>query len=174
MRFNTTSLYLTLSIFCLVLACTDSPPNDDNPVVAEDSITQIIAPAPDSIAVDTMAIDTTAEPQKLERPSRKPPKMKFEKTSYSYDTIQQGEVIEYSFKFKNVGERPLSISNVQGSCGCTIGSYPFLDIAPNEENSIKARFDSKNKKGSQTTTVTVYSNADPKEYVLTLKGFVKE
>ena len=174
MRFNTISLYLMLSVFCLVLACTDNPPSDDNSLVAEDSTTEMLPPAPDPVAADTMAIDTTAEPQKLERPSRKPAKMEFEKTTYNYDTIEQGAVIEYGFKFKNVGERPLSINNVKGSCGCTVGSYPFLDIAPNEENVIKARFDSKNKKGVQTTTVTVYSNAEPKEYILTLKGFVKE
>jgi len=124
--------------------------------------------------VDTMVVDTTPKAQKIERPSRKPAKIEFDTMVYYYDTIQQGDVIEYSFVFKNVGERLLSISDVQGSCGCTIGSYPFLDIAPNEENAIKARFDSKNKKGAQTTTITVYSNAEPKEYVLTLQGFVKE
>jgi hypothetical protein len=112
--------------------------------------------------------------QKVARPTREPAKIKFKETSYTYDTIKQGDVVEYSFKFTNVGERPLTIKDVKGSCGCTIGSYPFLDIAPKEENAIKARFDSKGKKGPQFTTITVYSNANPKGDVLSLKGGVVE
>jgi hypothetical protein len=111
---------------------------------------------------------------RAERPTRQPAKIVFEETSYTYDTIQQGDVIEYEFKFKNTGERPLSVKDVKGSCGCTIGSYPFLDIAPNETNAIKARFDSKGKVGPQSTTITVYSNANPKGDVLSLKGVVVE
>lgn len=128
----------------------------------------------DSLATDTTSLDTLKVVQKVARPSREPAKIKFQETTYTYDTIKQGEVIEYNFKFQNVGERPLSIKDVKGSCGCTIGSYPFLDIAPNEKNAIKARFDSKGKKGVQFTTITVYSNANPKGDVLSLKGFVVE
>lgn len=160
-----------------MISCTDTPTENQEVVVVEDTVKKIeVAPVPiqEPIAVDTPQIDTIKKVQKVERPTRKPPKMKFEQTSYTYDTIPQGEVVEYSFKFKNVGERPLSIKDVKGSCGCTIGSYPFLDIAPNEESEIKARFDSKGKKGPQFTTITVYSNASGKGDVLSLKGVVVE
>ena len=126
----------------------------------------------DTTLIDTISLDTVKTVQKIARPTREPAKIKFKEISYTYDTIKQGAVVEYSFKFKNTGERPLSIKDVKGSCGCTIGSYPFLDIAPKEESTIKARFDSKGKVGPQLTTITVYSNANPKGDVLTLKGFV--
>lgn len=130
-------------------------------------------PTPMMEAVLDTVVDTLPKANRAERPVRVPANIAFKETSYTYDTILQGEVVEYEFKFKNTGERPLSIKDVKGSCGCTIGSYPFLDIAPNEESSIKARFDSKGKEGPQFTTITVYSNANPKGDVLSLKGVVK-
>lgn len=132
------------------------------------------APAPTPVPIVEKVLDTIPVVTRAERPSRSPAKITFIETSHVYDTIQQGEVIEYEFKFKNEGERPLSIKDVKGSCGCTIGSYPFLDIAPNEVSSIKARFDSKGKVGPQFTTITVYSNANAKGDVLSLKGVVLE
>lgn len=177
------SLLFLLISCCLLTACfSDLPMNstESEPIATKDS-----TPAPAVVAepksepvevveVDTIPIDTIKVAQKVERPTRIPAKIKFETTSYLYDTINQGDVVEYSFKFKNVGERPLAIKDVRGSCGCTIASYSFLDIAANEESEIKARFDSKGKKGPQFTTITVYSNANPKGDVLSLKGVVRE
>lgn len=168
---------LLFGLFFLQVACTSDAPPEETPEPVEEVVepvtTEPVVDVQDTMPIiDTVAVDTTPVPQKEEKPSRKPPKMEFETTSYTYDTIQQGDIVEYAFKFKNVGERPLVIKDVKGSCGCTIGSYPFLDIAPNEENEIKARFDSKGKKGAQFTTITVYSNTKP--VVLTLKGIVVE
>jgi hypothetical protein len=174
---------LCLAAFFLLISCDNTPPTEnietpiasstkeETPVVAEKMPATLSL---DSLATDTTSLDTIKAVQKVARPTREPAKIKFKETTYTYDTIKQGEVIEYNFKFQNVGERPLSIKDVKGSCGCTIGSYPFLDIAPNEKNTIKARFDSKGKKGVQFTTITVYSNANPKGDVLSLKGFVVE
>jgi len=158
-----------LGIFFLLISCENTPPveNVEPPLpTLKETKVNVIETSP--------TIDTVKKVQKIVRPTRKPPKIKFMETSYTYDTIKQGDVIEYNFKFKNIGERPLTIKDVTGSCGCTIGSYPFLDIASKEESAIKARFDSKGKIGPQFTTITVYSNANPKGDVLSLKGVVVE
>ncbi|CAA6830324.1 MAG: Unknown protein [uncultured Aureispira sp.] len=174
-------LSLCLSPFFLLTSCDNTPPTEametppaiaeETQVVVEDSPPAVVL---DTIAIDTVSVDTVKEVRKVDRPTRAPAKIKFKKISYTYDTIKQGDVVEYNFEFENIGERPLTIKDVKGSCGCTIGSYPFLDIAPNEKNAIKARFDSKGKVGPQFTTVTVYSNGNPKGDVLSLKGFVVE
>lgn len=172
------TLFKRLAFFFLIIttvACSETITEvEEEPITIKEELTISVQPEIEAITVDTMVLDSITEPQKTERPSRKPAEIKFIETTHSYDTIQEGEVIEYSFKFKNIGELPLSIKDVKGSCGCTIGSYPFLDIAPNEEDIIKTRFDSKGKEGVQTTTVTVYTNGLGKEKVLTLKGFVKK
>lgn len=180
-RFYSFSLPFCLGALFLLISCDNTPPTEteETPPTTIEETKKVVENTPptafiDSMALDTTNLDTVKKVQKIARPTRAPAQIKFEATSYTYDTIKQGAVIEYSFKFKNIGERPLSIKDVKGSCGCTIGSYPFLDIAPKEESAIKARFDSKGKVGPQLTTVTVYSNANPKGDVLTLKGFVVE
>lgn len=179
--FSSFALVLFCSAFFVVISCDNTPPEENtaetSPVVEATKVVADKIPATvaiDTTIVDTTSLDTIKAVQKIARPTREPAKIKFKETSHIYDTIKQGDIVEYSFQFTNVGERPLSIKDVKGSCGCTIGSYPFLDIAPKEENAIKARFDSKGKKGPQFTTITVYSNANPKGDVLSLKGFVVE
>lgn len=176
MNYSLRTLLINLFLIGLLFACQNdsptpsesidppTPPSQPELPIKEEAITEVV---PDSAVADTTPIVSRAE-----RPTRAPARIVFEATSYEYDSIQQGDVIEYEFKFKNGGERPLTIKDVKGSCGCTIGSYSFLDIAPNEESSIKARFDSKGKVGPQLTTITVYSNANPKGDVLSLKGVV--
>ena len=162
-----------------MISCQGEQPTEQVEIITKkDTILKkeiVAAIEKDTIAtlVDTIAIDSTPLPQKVEKPTRKPAKMKFEHLIFKYDTIEQGDVITHDFKFKNIGERPLVVNNVFGSCGCTIASYPFLDIAPNESNTIKSKFDSKGKKGFQKTTITVQCNGKPKTYKLTLEGYVK-
>jgi len=172
-------LFLCLGSFFLLTSCDNTPPAEaiEAPAALVEETEVVIEETPpavviDTIAIDTVSVDTVKKVVKEDRPTRAPAKIKFKETSYTYDTIKQGEVVEYSFDFQNIGERPLSIKDVKGSCGCTIGSYPFLDIAPKEKSAIQARFDSKGKVGPQFTTITVYSSANPKGDVLSLKGFV--
>ena len=168
--------------FILLIACNsdNNSPNSEPPTNKKDSIvTTVIQEEPkDTVATntmdqDTIPVDTTPVPQKVEKPSRGPAKIQFETTTFKYDTLIQEEIVDYKFNFTNVGERPLIVKDVYGSCGCTIGSKPFLDIAPKESNFIKARFDSKGKKGYQKTTITVETNGNPKIQKLILEGFVK-
>lgn len=174
-------LIFYVSAFLVIISCDNTPPTENTEITPPTvEVTKIVAEktlpavAIDTTLIDSTGIDTIKKVQKIARPTREPAKIEFKETSHTYDTIKQGDVVEYSFEFENVGERPLSIKDVKGSCGCTIGSYPFLDIAPKEKSAIKARFDSKGKKGSQFTTITVYSNANPKGDVLSLKGVVVE
>jgi len=51
------------------------------------------------------------------------PIIKFEKTSYDFGKITEGEKVSYDFKFTNAGKSPLIISNATASCGCTVPDY---------------------------------------------------
>ena len=93
-------------------------------------------------------------------------------TIYQFGEIQEGDIVEHAFKFKNGGQFPLIINNVTASCGCTIPEWPREPIAPNEESAIKVRFNSKGKPGPQVKTITVYANTDPAYSELRLQGIV--
>lgn len=176
MNYTLRIILISLYFVSLLFACQNDSPSPSKTIITPAPTPQPELPIKEEVNTetgpDTVAADTTPVVSRAERPTREPARIVFEATSFAYDTIQQDDVVEHEFKFKNEGERPLIIKDVKGSCGCTIGSYPFLDIAPNEESSIKARFDSKGKQGPQFTTITVYSNANPKGDVLSLKGVV--
>lgn len=90
------------------------------------------------------------------------PKIVFEETEFNTGKITQGAVLNYTYKFVNEGNSPLVISSVSGSCGCTVPrSYPTGKILPGEGGEIEVEFDSDNKWGEQTVTVSVVTNAVP-------------
>lgn len=118
-------------------------------------------------------INPEAAPEKAPKPKpKKRPKIAFEKTTYNYGIIMQGDTVKHRFKFKNTGNAALSITHADASCGCTQPGYPFNDIAPGEEGHIEAVFNSKGKLGKQRPVITIYTNARPRTYKLYLDGFV--
>jgi hypothetical protein len=81
-------------------------------------------------------------------------------------TVTEGQRPEVSFKFKNIGNKPLVIERVQTSCGCTVANPPKEAIAPGEEGEIKGVFDSNGRVGPNHKTMTVYANTgQPRDLV---------
>lgn len=99
--------------------------------------------------------------------------MSFQEMKYDFGTVQEGEKVTRKFKFKNTGDKPLTIQNAKGSCGCTVPTWPRTPIAPGAENEIEVVFDSKGKPGKQTKTVTITANTSPSPTTtLTITGEV--
>lgn len=72
--------------------------------------------------------------------------------------VKEGSVVEVSWRFKNTGTKPLIVSNVNASCGCTVAEKPEEPIAPGGQGVIKAKFDSKDRMGVQRKDVYVLTN----------------
>jgi len=100
-------------------------------------------------------------------------KIDFSKEVHDYGTIENGANGQCTFEFKNTGNAPLIISNANGSCGCTVPTWPKEPIAPGAKASITVKYDTK-RAGAINKTVTITSNAvnEPTK-VLTIKGNVK-
>ncbi|REA56710.1 DUF1573 domain-containing protein [Dyadobacter luteus] len=94
-------------------------------------------------------------------------------SSFDFGTIQEGEVVEHTFNFRNDGEYPLILSNITSSCGCTTPEWPKEPINSGATSNVKVRFDSRNKVGPQVKTITVYANTEPAYTELRLRGIVK-
>jgi len=167
--------YLLFSPCLFFAACAGEQPQVVNSLKLDSIVKSPAKDSPESaILVQTDTITLDSQPNKKARPAFKSAEIKFVDTVYNFGNIKQGESREYSFKFKNIGDKPLEISKVEGSCGCTIGSYPFLPISKNEENAISARFDSKGKINKQETYLLVHSNALNSPHKLILKSVVVE
>lgn len=76
----------------------------------------------------------------------------------NFGKVVDGEKVIITFHFKNTGTKPLIISNVQASCGCTVPSKPEEPIAPGAEGKITAEFNSEGRVGKATKNLTVQAN----------------
>lgn len=72
--------------------------------------------------------------------------------------IKEGQTPEISWKFKNVGDKPLIIINAVGTCGCTVAEKPEQPVMPGEEGVIKAKFTSEGRVGANEKQVMVTTN----------------
>ena len=99
------------------------------------------------------------------------PTIDFEEMELDFGVITQGERVKKVYKFTNNGKSALVLSSVKAGCGCTvIDSWPREPIMPGEKGEIEIEFNSENKKGSITKTVTVVSNTNPSTKMVFLKG----
>lgn len=79
------------------------------------------------------------------------------------NTIDYGTVTKESdngirtFQFRNTGDAPLIIKNVQSTCNCTVPSKPTEPIAPGKTGKIDIKYNMQ--AGAIRRTITVESNA---------------
>ena len=135
------------------LATTTETPSDPNAVATN--------PATDAVTQEQVPTGPTTS-------------IAFEHTDFDFGTVDDGEKVKHSYKFKNTGNEPLIISSAKGSCGCTVPKWPSEPIAPGGTGQIDVEFDSKGKPGKQTKRVTVTANTVPAQTFLNITGTVNK
>src|SRR5688572_23463784 len=114
-----------------------------------------------SILVILVLMGSLAFSQTKQTPAAKVdgPVLTLEAASHDFGDITQGDVVERVFKFKNTGNQPLTITNIQTSCGCTTPVWPRDPIMPGGSGEIKVGFNSAGKTNKQTKTLPILSNS---------------
>lgn len=95
----------------------------------------------------------------------------FDKLVHDYGTMDQGADGTSEFVFTNKGQKPLILSSVRASCGCTVPSWPQEPILPGKTGTIKVGYNT-SIIGGFSKIVTVVSNAANSQVILTIKGNV--
>lgn len=108
-----------------------------------------------------------------EKPEGPLPTIEFETEDFDFGTINEGQVVEHIYKFKNTGEAPLVIQNAQPSCGCTAPDWSKEPIPVGGTGFVKASFDSNGKPNMQNKSITVTTNAWPTTKIIKFKAMVK-
>lgn len=86
-------------------------------------------------------------------------KIIFTEDSHDFGRVEQGAVIEYSFKFTNEADKPLMIEKVQPSCGCTGASTDGKnEYCEGESGEIRVTFNTQGRQGHQEKHITVMTN----------------
>lgn len=106
------------------------------------------------------------------------PEIKFDSEVIDYGTIDYDANGIREFKFKNVGKSPLTITSVQGECGCTSTTidgkpgWPQEPILPGKSGTIKVKYDTK-RAGRFEKNITVTSNSKFATMKIKIKGEIK-
>ena len=120
--------YLVLTVAVLALACT--PSNRD---------------------MDEDDIENNNPENK--KPSGPLGEVKFNDTTFDFGKITDGEVVQHTYTFKNVGKAPMSIVNVEAQCGCTTPEWTKEVIPVGGEGKITATFNSSGRGGAESPRV---------------------
>lgn len=99
------------------------------------------------------------------------PAIEFNKTVHDFGNVENGEAVFTEFELTNTGNADLIIINAFASCGCTVPEYQKTPIAPGEKSILKVRFQ-QSAQGQQQKTVTLVTNTQKGEELLTIKANV--
>ena len=80
---------------------------------------------------------------------------------HDFGKVNEGDVVEVSYRFKNTGDKPLVVEDVIAGCGCTVPEKPEQAFAPGEQGVIRAKFNSNGHPGNNDKYVTVKANTKP-------------
>lgn len=120
----------------------------------------------------TPGVQTTEATAAEEKPEGPLPKMEFQTTDHDFGTIKEGDVVEYTYAFKNTGEAALIIQGAQPSCGCTVPDFTKEPIPVGGTGYVRAKFDSNGKTNHVTKSITVTANTYPKQTLLRFKAMI--
>lgn len=98
---------------------------------------------------------------------------KFEKETYDFGKIPQGKPVSVEFKFTNVGDEPLIISNIESVCGCTVPKYTNTPVLKGQTGTITVSYNAA-AVAPFSKGLTIRSNAKTPIKVIYIKGEVVE
>ena len=113
-----------------------------------------------------------SDPLKQQTVIKDPTTVQIIDSAFDFGKIAEGETVEYNYRFKNTGTKPLVISTTGASCGCTIPEKPDAPVKPGETGFIKVKFNSEHHPGKAHKIIYVTSNANPPFPELLLTGDV--
>jgi hypothetical protein len=87
------------------------------------------------------------------------PVLTFAESKFDFGSIQEGEIVKHTYKFRNTGNQPLLISEVRVTCGCTSPDWTKTPVLPGQYGFVTAQFNSTGKPGQNQKVVTVVSNS---------------
>ncbi|MDY0779904.1 DUF1573 domain-containing protein [Tenacibaculum sp. IB213877] len=104
--------------------------------------------------------------------SKGAPAITFDKEVFDFGTVNEGDVVETTFKVTNTGKSNLVITNAKATCGCTVPTWPKEAIEPGETADIQVKFNTSGKSNKQSKTITLDTNTDKATVFLKIKGIV--
>jgi Protein of unknown function (DUF1573) len=105
--------------------------------------------------------------------STKFPVLQFEETEHDFGEIEAKKPVETVFKYKNVGEAPLVVTNIATTCGCTVPQdWSREPLAPGASGQFTVKYNGSGN-GAVTKQLTITANTEKGTETVKIKAFVK-
>ena len=155
-----------LTLLCLSAGVVAVNAQANNPVPPQNASSAVPAPNPQA-----------AQQQPATAPAPDPDagefKFKEKDNTHDFGEVPEGPLAETDFEFKNVGKKPIVITEAHGSCGCTVPSWPHEPILPGKKGVIHVSYTTQGRQGMIMKEVTINSNAKNSPTILHIRGTVK-
>jgi hypothetical protein len=77
---------------------------------------------------------------------------------WNFGQVKEGVVLEHSFILRNSWDKPLAISGMHTSCGCTVSEAPKKNLLPGEHTPINVKFHTQGYSGMVEQYVYVHTD----------------
>ncbi len=112
------------------------------------------------IALINASILTAQNPIARNAAKPKGAQISFDHTRFDFGPINENiKFASHKFGFTNTGNAPLVLNKVETSCGCTTPEWSTDTVKPGEQGYVTARYETTNRLGTFTKSITVYSNS---------------
>lgn len=100
--------------------------------------------------------------------------LEFEETVHDFGEISESDgSVQHTFSFVNSGDKPIKISRVKASCGCTTPGWTKEQILPGDSGYVKAKYNARNRPGRFRKSLKVTTNEASANKTLYISGYVK-
>jgi len=99
--------------------------------------------------------------------------LKLDKKVHDFGVVKESAEISCIFVLENVGKDTLYIGEIQPECGCTLPDITSKKIAPNGKSVMHVKYDGKDRLGSFSKKIAIYSNSNPKVEIIFIMGEVQ-
>ena len=98
----------------------------------------------------------------------------WEKAFQNFHRLPSDGHLETKFAFRNGGTKPVTVSKVRTSCGCTSAKLGKDTYAPGESGEVSVRFTFGDRKGPHRKIITVITDDKPEPTELSLQVVIHE
>lgn len=101
-------------------------------------------------------------------------KMSFKKKSHYFGTFSRNSGVKtHKFEFENKGDKPLIISRVKSTCGCTAMKWSRKPVLPGGKGFVDVKFDPKKFNGYFSKKVSIYASGENQPVNLFVSGRIR-
>ncbi len=99
-------------------------------------------------------------------------KIDFTKEIHNFGTLKDGEIVVFSFQFKNNGGTPFRLTKVDPSCGCLTVQYDKEEINSQCVSTVEVILNTHGEWGNLIKTVEIETSYGEKK-ILTIGAFIE-